>query len=645
MTNHPDANKHPSTQQLAAFDAGCLPGGDRPAVEAHVAGCARCCRVLETLPEDSLAALVRAYAGQDGGGAARPSVPAELVGHPRYRVLEVLGRGGMGAVYAAVHQRMDRVVALKVVHPHLAAAPGFVERFRREVRAAARLDHPHVVTVHDADQVGELHFLVMEHVRGATLEAVVGQEGPLPVEEACAYARQAALALQHAHEHGLVHRDVKPANLLRTRQGVVKLADFGLARMPGDGPGSQASLTVVGTPDYAAPEQARDPAQAGPRSDIYSLGCTLYFLLTGQPPFPGGTALQKLLAHQDRDAPPVRELRPEVPPATAALLKRMLAKDPAGRPATAQEVALALAPNPTAEPRRPPPRRRRWRTPAAVLAGLLLAASAVLLAVWPRPAEHPPAAPPRNDPPPAPPQPAAPSPRPADDNRMSAAELDRWKYGTRDVAFDWVRAHNRWEGKFELLASLQKDVNGWLDRKDGFCLLLGAGLLKSQKPTLVAARGGRVYTLELRPPRSVPSPKPGKTCTLQPFWPSGDGWRRKPTVRLSDLKIDNTKAMPYGERMRGTVSYRRTGSPGENLRLQLVYYHNGAMTRLTYFLPAGLPAEAGRFGFDFAELQARRSPPNKPQLVFVELASRQNKQTVVESNTLVEVLWPVAKKP
>ena len=350
-----DTDPHPSAEELAAFDAGCLPPPRAAAVETHVAACPSCCRRLEELPEDAFAALVRAYAGKADGGRTRPQpkadgaapeVPEALVGHSRYRVLGLLGQGGMGVVYKAVQQHMDRVVALKVIHRPLLACPDFVERFRREVKAVARLRHPNIVVAHDADQAGDLHFLVMEYVEGTSLDRVVARRGPLPVAEACEYVRQCALGLQHAHEQGLVHRDIKPHNLLLTPQGQVKVVDFGLAHLarPDGAATPLTSAPLLGTPDYTAPEQARDPSAVDVRADVYSLGCTHYYLLTGQPPFPGGTPLQKLLNHQERPPRPVTELRPDVPPAVAALLRRMLAKDRARRPATPGEVAAELAP-------------------------------------------------------------------------------------------------------------------------------------------------------------------------------------------------------------------------------------------------------------------------------------------------------------
>jgi tRNA A-37 threonylcarbamoyl transferase component Bud32 len=223
----------------------------------------------------------------DGEG---PIPPAELADHPRYRLLRLLGAGGMGTVWLAEHKMMRRQVALKVIRPEFLARADAAERFQREVQVAAHLHHPHIVAAHDAEQAGATHFLVMEYVAGESLAERLKRNGPLPVAEACRLARDVALGLQHAHKHGLVHRDIKPHNLMLAAEGVVKILDFGLAAFV-SGSVPAAGLTgvnmVVGTPDYIAPEQAEDARAADIRSDIYSLGCTLYEMLTGRVPFPG----------------------------------------------------------------------------------------------------------------------------------------------------------------------------------------------------------------------------------------------------------------------------------------------------------------------------------------------------------------------
>ncbi len=329
----------------------------------------------------------------------------------QYRLLDWIGAGGMGSVYKAEHRLMKRMAALKVLGgavgpgPH-SPAPA-AGAFRREVEAAARLSHPHIVAAYDAIRARGALVLVMEYVEGIDLGRLVAQVGPLPAPLACEAVRQTALALQYAHENGLLHCDVKPANLLLAhpprvhwdsevltdlsdgRPVTVKLLDMGLARRM-DGIGADAKDDLDGTPDYMAPERGgKEPIDG--RSDLYSLGCTFYHLLTGQPPFPGGDGSAKLLRHRIDSARPVRELRPDVPAGVAAVVERLTARAVADRFATAAEAAAALeaclAPTaPAAEalhdsapvPEAPAPSRpwpRRWRTRlmlAVILGGAFL---------------------------------------------------------------------------------------------------------------------------------------------------------------------------------------------------------------------------------------------------------------------------------
>jgi WD40 repeat protein len=278
-------------------------------------------------------------------------VPPELRDHPHYEVLRELGRGGMGVVYLARNRLMDRLEALKVLNKALLDQPGATERFLREVRAAARLDHPHIVKAHAALQLGELLVFVMEYVEGEDLAQVVAAQGPLPVALACSFARQAALALQHAHEQGMVHRDVKPHNLILARSGggqAIKVLDFGLAKATREHEETAHHLTgtgaLLGTPDYMAPEQTLDAGKADVRADVYSLGCALYFLLAGRPPFQARSRFELLQAHQSAEAAPLDRVRADVPAGLAAVVARMMAKDPARRFQQPLEVAQALAP-------------------------------------------------------------------------------------------------------------------------------------------------------------------------------------------------------------------------------------------------------------------------------------------------------------
>jgi serine/threonine protein kinase/N-acetylneuraminic acid mutarotase len=270
-----------------------------------------------------------------------------------YHVLDKLGEGGMGQVFKARHVGMDRLVALKVIPREFVANHVALERFRREVRAVAKLSHPNIVTAFDVGQSGETHYLAMEYLDGIDLARLVQQSGPLPVLNACQYVRQAAVGLQHAHERGLVHRDIKPGNLMVVRPGpdeppVVKILDFGLARFESEAP-QGVRLTqlgkVVGTVDYIAPEQAANARTADIRADIYSLGCSLYYLLTGKAPFVGSSVVEKIGARALGEAPSVRKSRPEVSPALERILAKMMAPDPAERYQTPGEVAKALEPH------------------------------------------------------------------------------------------------------------------------------------------------------------------------------------------------------------------------------------------------------------------------------------------------------------
>jgi serine/threonine protein kinase len=276
----------------------------------------------------------------------------------KYKVLERLGQGGMGSVYLCEHKLMRRRVAVKVLPTAKADDTSSLERFYREARAVAALDHPNIVRAYDIDQDDKLHFLVMEHVDGSSLQEIVKKVGPMDVLRACHYIRQAALGLQHAHESaGLVHRDIKPGNILVDRNGIVKVLDMGLARFFHD---EEDVLTrkyeenVLGTADYLAPEQALDSHSVDIRADIYSLGATFYFCMTGRRPFEEGSVAQKLIWHQTRQPKPLRQLRPEIPEGVAAVVEKMMAKDPGHRYSTPAEVADALAPW-TQTPIPPPP--------------------------------------------------------------------------------------------------------------------------------------------------------------------------------------------------------------------------------------------------------------------------------------------------
>jgi serine/threonine protein kinase len=273
----------------------------------------------------------------------------------KYKLLEPLGAGGMGQVFLCRHIYMNRLVALKVLPIDKLKDPSMLERFYREARAAAALDHPNIVRAYDIDHDegleegrGTLHYLVMEFVDGASLQELIARRGPMDPVRAAHYMRQAALGLEHAHEAGLVHRDVKPGNLLLDRAGTVKVLDLGLARFFEAGKESVTERydeknAILGTADYLAPEQARGET-VDIRADVYSLGATFYFLLTGKAPFEEGTITQKLLWSQTKAPKPVLERRPDVPTEIIAVIDRMMAKDAKDRYQTPAAVAEALSP-------------------------------------------------------------------------------------------------------------------------------------------------------------------------------------------------------------------------------------------------------------------------------------------------------------
>ena len=275
----------------------------------------------------------------------------------KYRLLELLGVGGMGAVYLCEHKFMKRLVALKVLPVEKLSDPTALMRFYREARAVAALDHPNIVRAYDIDVAEKMHFLVMEYVDGASVQDLVARHGPLDPWRAANYVAQAAHGLHHAHRLGMVHRDIKPGNLLVERTGFVKILDMGLARFFDQ---TQDNVTerfdnncILGTADYLAPEQATSSV-VDIRADIYALGGTFYFMLSGQTPFPDGTIAHKLLCHQTQEPKPVSEYRHDVPRELLALLDKMMRKDPAERFQTPEElyevVSALVAPTPNAPP-------------------------------------------------------------------------------------------------------------------------------------------------------------------------------------------------------------------------------------------------------------------------------------------------------
>ena len=300
-------------------------------------------------PPDEPTVISRAPQGEAGGTVVpAPShelsrlLAGEKLGH--YELLEFAGGGGMGAVFRARDSMLQREVAIKVLSRDQATDDETLKRFKHEAQSGARLDHDNIARVYYVGEDRGLNYIVFEYIEGMNVRQLVDRRGPLSLSDAVSFVLQVADALSHASTRDVVHRDIKPSNIVITSQGKAKLVDMGLARFQGLQPGGDltASGVTLGTFDYISPEQARDPRTADVRSDIYSLGCTLYFMLTGRPPFPEGTVLQKLLQHNSDDPIDPREFNADLPDAVTVLLRKMLAKDPGRRYQTPNELIADL---------------------------------------------------------------------------------------------------------------------------------------------------------------------------------------------------------------------------------------------------------------------------------------------------------------
>jgi len=375
----------PSDAALSDFGLGKLDAASAETVSQHLETCDGCRQRVASLPGDSFVDRLRSVGDNSKAGRTPPKIqrtfvpgesiasvstsdtsqsgiprtspavaiekaPPELANHPDFELMRQLGQGGMGTVYLARHRITHRLEVLKVVSKSLLDHPGAMERFQHEIRSACSLAHPNVVAAYGVLHLGDLLIFVMEYVKGQDLSELVKRRGPLPVANAAFYGHQAALGLQHAHEKGMVHRDIKPNNLMLAVEGkkhIVKILDFGLAKSTSQKAadhGLTKSGQMLGTPDYVAPEQTLKANKADIRSDIYSLGCTLYFLLSGGPPFQEDSLYEVLQAHHTRDPRPLNLVRPEVPVELATVVAKMMAKDPARRFQTPVEVARALLP-------------------------------------------------------------------------------------------------------------------------------------------------------------------------------------------------------------------------------------------------------------------------------------------------------------
>lgn len=358
----------PTAVRLREYELGQVEADAQAAIASHLEHCQDCRRRLSAMAIDGdcvVEALhlppvewpfLRDGAYLQGLQAVRqmmlaavehssPAVPPRSTRFGQYLLLETLGKGGMGIVYKALHEPLAKVVALKIMSPRHLADPAAVARFRREARSVARLEHPNIVRAMDAGEVDGRLYLVMDFIEGVDLGTLVRRSGALPIAAACEIARQAATGLQHALEQGLVHRDIKPSNLMLASTGDVKILDLGLSRVSEERSSDlTSSRGFLGTADYISPEQIDDASKADIRSDLYSLGCTLYHLLAGHPPFRQAAVHEKLLAHQRQKPRSLREIHRELPDKLVALIDRTLSKDPAERPPTPNALAQAVAP-------------------------------------------------------------------------------------------------------------------------------------------------------------------------------------------------------------------------------------------------------------------------------------------------------------
>jgi WD40 repeat protein len=367
---------HVATALLTAYKGLRVPRRLADAIDRHLVSCPECRHRLARARSGSTIGSTRPPANLSDSDATAPEAPAgahrqlaeELWEHPDLLFEGWLGSGGMGSVFLARQRLLDRRVAVKLLHPRLYDRPGSGERLKDEIKLVAKLDHPHVVAAFSAESYRGRLLFVMEFVDGVSLQEYLAHAAPLPAAEACDYARQAALGLQHAHEAGLVHRDVKPHNLILTPQGWIKVLDFGLARAKGRESGGRTGPgAMLGTADYVAPEQALDATSADARSDLYSLGCTLYHALAGHVPFPNATPTEKIARHVGEEPADLAKIRPDLPPEVIAIIRRLMAKDRDRRFRSAAEVVEALVPFV------PGNRSRRWTRRRVLTAGVAMA--------------------------------------------------------------------------------------------------------------------------------------------------------------------------------------------------------------------------------------------------------------------------------
>ncbi|MEM7784447.1 MAG: protein kinase [Planctomycetota bacterium] len=331
---------HPNEDELSDFVNGKLAPAESARIENHILNCQSCVTRLESLASDTLSDCVRASKTEfDRWQSTSPDqadIPEELRQHPRYEFLNKIGSGGMGDVFEGRHRSMNRSVAIKILKSHLFRNERAVARFQNEVNVAARLHHPNIVLSYDAEVNNGQGLLVMELVHGRPLSEIVKLR-QLSIGEACYFAHEIAAGLSHAHAQGMIHRDVKPQNVLVNPDGAVKITDFGLAKISMEDPERDHHCLTLqgetfGTPDYISPEQIRNSSDVDQTSDIYSLGCTLYYLLTGRPPFIEPSVGEKLAGHLEKEPDSITQLRPDIPSPLANLVQAMMSKLPLNRP-------------------------------------------------------------------------------------------------------------------------------------------------------------------------------------------------------------------------------------------------------------------------------------------------------------------------
>lgn len=396
-------------QLLSERSVGELDSKQRAAVDSHVATCDAC---REKWGRDAESQMLHDAVGDARSHARiRDRVMAQIEGRQAgdsttetgvalpevesiegFKILGRLGRGGMGTIFRARQLSMDRVVALKVLAPHLAQNEEFVTRFVREAHTAAAVAHPNIIEVYDIGQNGDTHYIAMEFIDGESLKDVIAREGRVSARRACDIMRQVAMGLAEAHGAGILHRDIKPSNILLTKRDLVKVADFGLAKRPGADVSVTETGQAIGTPLYFPPEAARgQPLDA--RSDLYSFGATFYHALAGRPPFEGGSATELALKHTQDEPLPLERAAPDVPRALCGIIDRLLRKNPVKRFQSAQELLTAIESVKAELPREettltyPAPRASAWRRRLLVLViGLCLLGALALVLLrgsWP----------------------------------------------------------------------------------------------------------------------------------------------------------------------------------------------------------------------------------------------------------------------